>query len=113
MDITGKIEEVNQSDSLLLVVFYADWSPHCEWIEPLLHEFEKPVNIVRVNIESNRKVADAYEIEIAPSFVLQRKGMKDLFAKFLCKGRRPLRDFFSCRRFCTMENISYLCQTID
>ena len=66
MDITGKIEEVNQSDSLLLVVFYADWSPHCEWIEPLLHEFEKPVNIVRVNIESNRKVA--------PSFVLQRKG---------------------------------------
>ena len=45
MDITGKIEEVNQSDSLLLVVFYADWSPHCEWIEPLLHEFEKPVNI--------------------------------------------------------------------
>ena len=74
MDITGKIEEVNQSDSLLLVVFYADWSPHCEWIEPLLHEFEKPVNIVRVNIESNRKVTDAYEIEIAPSFVLQRKG---------------------------------------
>ena len=74
MDITGKLEEVNQSDSLLLVVFYADWSPHCEWIEPLLHEFEKPVNIVRVNIESNRKVADAYEIEIAHSFVLQRKG---------------------------------------
>lgn len=35
---------------------------------------KKPVNIVRVNIESNRKVADAYEIEIAPSFVLQRKG---------------------------------------
>ena len=55
MDITGKIEEVNQSDSLLLVVFYADWSPHCEWIEPLLHEFEKPVNIVRVNIEMPMK----------------------------------------------------------
>ena len=35
MDITGKIEEVNQSDSLLLVVFYADWSPHCEWIEQI------------------------------------------------------------------------------
>ena len=69
-----KRRQYDQSDSLLLVVFYADWSPHCEWIEPLLHEFEKPVNIVRVNIESNRKVADAYEIEIAPSFVLQRKG---------------------------------------
>ena len=53
MDITGKIEEVNQSDSLLLVVFYADWSPHCEWIEPLLHEFEKPVRTL--SIESIRE----------------------------------------------------------
>lgn len=73
MDITEKIEEAKWSDSLLLLVFYADWSPHYEWIEPLVHEFEEPVNIVRVNIEANRKVADIYEIEIAPSFVLQRK----------------------------------------
>ena len=68
MGITEQIEEAKRSDSLLLLVFYADWSPHYEWIEPLVHEFEKRVNIVRVNIEVNRKVA-----EIAPSFVLQRK----------------------------------------
>ena len=69
MGITEQIEEAKRSDSLLLLVFYADY----EWIEPLVHEFEKRVNIVRVNIEVNRKVADTYEIEIAPSFVLQRK----------------------------------------
>ena len=74
MGITEQIEEAKRSDSLLLLVFYAAWSPHYEWIEPLVHEFEKRVNIVRVNIEVNRKVADPYEIEIAPSFVLQRKG---------------------------------------
>ncbi len=85
MDITGKIEEVNQSDSLLLVVFYADWSPHCEWIEPLLHEFEKPVNIVRVNIESNRKVADAYEIEILPALSSNVKAR--------CCGRKLVKYF--------------------
>lgn len=73
MGITEQIEEAKRSDSLLLLVFYADWPPHYEWIEPLVHEFEKRVNIVRVNIEVNRKVADTYEIEIAPSFVLQRK----------------------------------------
>jgi len=27
MDITEKIEEAKRSDSLLLVVFYTDWSP--------------------------------------------------------------------------------------
>ena len=86
MDITGKIEEVNQSDSLLLVVFYADWSPHCEWIEPLLHEFEKPVNIVRVNIESNRKVADAYEIRNS-SLALSSN------VKARCCGRKLVKYF--------------------
>ena len=61
MDIAEKIEDAKQSDALLLIVFYTDWSPHYEWIEPLLHEFETPVNIIRVNIET------------APGFVLQRK----------------------------------------
>ena len=50
-----------------------NWSPHYEWIEPLLHEFETPVNIIRVNMEGDKKVADAYNIETAPGFVLQRK----------------------------------------
>ena len=73
MNIEKQLETAVKTNNLVLVVFYADWSPHYEWIEPLVHEFEKRVNIVRVNIEVNRKVADTYEIEIAPSFVLQRK----------------------------------------
>ncbi len=73
MDIAEKIEDAKQSDALLLIVFYTDWSPHYEWIEPLLHEFETPVNIIRVNMEGDKKVADAYNIETAPGFVLQRK----------------------------------------
>lgn len=73
MDLAKQIEEVKQSDALILIVFYADWSPHYEWIEPLVHEFEKPVHVFRVNIEGDKKIADAYEIDIAPSFVLQRK----------------------------------------
>ena len=59
MDIAEKIEDAKQSDALLLIVFYTDWSPHYEWIEPLLHEFETPVNIIRVNMEGDKKVADA------------------------------------------------------
>lgn len=65
MDIAEKIEDAKQSDALLLIVFYTDWSPHYEWIEPLLHEFETPVNIIRVNMEGDKKVADAYNIETA------------------------------------------------
>ena len=55
MDIAEKIEDAKQSDALLLIVFYTDWSPHYEWIEPLLHEFETPVNIIRVIWRATRK----------------------------------------------------------
>ena len=35
MGITEQIEEAKRSDSLLLLVFYADWSPHYEWTHVL------------------------------------------------------------------------------
>lgn len=73
MDLQKQIEEAGRSDALTLIVFYEDWAPHYEWIEPVLREFEKPVKVIRVNIDRNKNVADLYGIEIAPSFVLQRK----------------------------------------
>lgn len=45
MGITEQIEEAKRSDSLLLLVFYADWSPHYEWIEPLVHEFKSGLTL--------------------------------------------------------------------
>mgnify|MGYP000226518953 CR=1 FL=1 len=51
MDITGKIEEVNQSDSLLLVVFYADiW--HLRYFGALLLV---TAGIIIVNKTTNNK----------------------------------------------------------
>lgn len=73
MDLQQQIEEAIQSDALTLIVFYEDWSPHYEWIEPVLHQFEKPVKVIRINMGGNKRLADDYGIEIAPSFVLQRK----------------------------------------
>ena len=32
MDIEKQLEVAAQSDHLVLIVFYADWSPHYEWI---------------------------------------------------------------------------------
>lgn len=73
MDIAQKIEDAKQSGNLTLLVFYADWSPHYEWIEPVIHEFESPINIIRINMEGDKKVANEFDIEIVPSFVLLKK----------------------------------------
>ena len=61
MDIAEKIEDAKQSDALLLIVFYTDWSPHYEWIGPVLRTYEQRViELINVNIEGDKAVADSY-----------------------------------------------------
>ena len=75
MDIAEKIEDAKQSDALLLIVFYTDWSPHYEWIGPVLRTYEQRViELINVNIEGDKAVADSYNIETVPAFLLLHKG---------------------------------------
>ena len=74
-DVTKQLEEVTQTDHLVLILFYADWSPHYEWLEPVIDTYEKRVvELVKVNIESDKTVADSYNIETVPAFVLLHHG---------------------------------------
>ena len=60
---------------LAICLFYADWSPHYEWLEPVINAYEKRVvELVKVNIESDKAVADSYNIETVPAFVLLHRG---------------------------------------
>ena len=66
MDIEKQLEVAAQSDHLVLIVFYADWSPHYEWIGPVLRTYER--------IEENKTVADSHNIDTVPAFLLLHKG---------------------------------------
>lgn len=73
--VTKQLEEATQTDHLVLILFYADWSPHYEWLEPVIDTYEKRVvELVKVNIESDKTVADSYNIETVPAFVLLHHG---------------------------------------
>lgn len=75
MDIEKQLEVAAQSNHLVLVVFYADWSPHYEWIGPVLRTYEQRViELINVNIEGDKAVADSYNIETVPAFLLLHKG---------------------------------------
>lgn len=41
MNIEKQLETAVKTNHLVLVVFYADWSPHYEWIGPVLRTYEK------------------------------------------------------------------------
>lgn len=75
MDIIKQLEVAERTGHLVLIVFYADWSPHYEWIGPVLRTYEtRIIELIRINAEENRNIADSYNIENVPAFILLHKG---------------------------------------
>lgn len=75
MNIEKQLEVAERTGHLVFVVFYADWSPHYEWIGPVLRTYEKRfVELIRVNSEEEKTVADKYNIETVPAFLLLHNG---------------------------------------
>lgn len=75
MDIIKQLEAAERTGHLVLIVFYADWSPHYEWIGPVLRTYEtRIIELIRINAEENRNIADSFNIENVPAFLLLHKG---------------------------------------
>ena len=55
MNIAEQLDAVSGTNRLVLVEFYADWSPHYEWLEPVVRTYEKQVSeVIQVNIVEAR-----------------------------------------------------------
>ena len=75
MDIIKQLEVAERTGHLVLIVFYADWSPHYEWIGPVLRTYEtRIIELIRINAEEYRNIADSFNIENVPAFILLHKG---------------------------------------
>lgn len=49
--------------------------PHYEWLEPVVRTYEKQVSeVIKVNIVEDKAVADSFNIETAPAFILLQRG---------------------------------------
>lgn len=75
MNTEKQLEVAAESGNLVLVVFYADWSPHYEWIVPVLRTYEKRIiEVIRVNMEEDKFVAESHNVVTVPTFLLLHKG---------------------------------------
>ena len=71
MNVEKQLEVALQTKHLVMVIFYADWSPHYEWVGPILRTYEKRVvELIKVNIEENKALADSHNIGTVPAFLL-------------------------------------------
>ena len=71
MDVEKQLADLAETNDLVFIFFYADWWPHYEWLQEALDTYEKrTVKYVQVNIEDNKMLADSYNVESVPTFIL-------------------------------------------
>jgi thioredoxin 1 len=74
----ASFQELIQSDTPVLVDFYADWCGPCKVMKPVLEELKKmmqdEIRIVKVDVDKNQQAARSLDIQGIPTLILFRKG---------------------------------------
>ncbi|XP_021897087.1 thioredoxin Y1, chloroplastic-like [Carica papaya] len=71
-------ELLENSDKPVLVDFYATWCGPCQFMVPILSEvsatLKDKIQVVKIDTEKYTAIADKYQIEALPSFILFKDG---------------------------------------
>ncbi len=70
--------EVLQAETPVLVDFWATWCAPCRAIAPVLEEIAQEnagrAKVVKVNVDHNQKLAEAYNIQYLPTMLIFKNG---------------------------------------
>ena len=87
--MNDRFQNIINSSNLVLVDFYADWCRPCKQVPSILkkvkNELNKPVRIVKVNVDRNPYIATRYKVQNLPTIMVFQKGNPTWKAEGVCK----------------------------
>lgn len=71
-------KEIQKTDKLALVDFYATWCEPCSLLAPVLEklekEFEEKIVLLKANVDDNQLNAQKFQVSVIPTVVLFKNG---------------------------------------
>jgi thioredoxin 1 len=78
VDLANFETEVVNADKMVLIDFYADWCGPCKALAPTLEAFAEEhkdtVKVVKINVDENISLAEAFNIRSIPMLVTMKDG---------------------------------------
>ncbi|HYW94291.1 MAG TPA: thioredoxin [Bacteroidales bacterium] len=74
----GNFESIINSDTPVLIDFYADWCQPCKMQSPIVQEvareFQGRVKVIKIDVDKNPQVSQRYQVQSIPTIMLFSKG---------------------------------------
>lgn len=76
--MSTKFSDIINSKKPTLVDFHAEWCGPCKMMKPILEEFKSKmkdeVTILKIDVDKNAQVSQAYQIQGVPTLILFSEG---------------------------------------